>query len=36
MLCFYLKGDIKKTAKFLSSVKLMTLAESLGGVNTLI
>lgn len=36
MLCFYIKGDIKKTSKFLSSVKLMTLAESLGGVNTLI
>ena len=36
MLCFYIKGDIKKTAKLLSSVKLMTLAESLGGVQTLI
>lgn len=36
MVCFYIKGDIKKTAKVLSSVKLMTLAESLGGVQTLI
>lgn len=36
MVCFYIKGDIKKTAKLLSSVKLMTLAESLGGVQTLI
>lgn len=36
MLCFYLKGDLKKTAKFLSSVRLLTLAESLGGVVTLI
>ena len=36
MLCFYLKGNIKATAKFLSSVKVCTLAESLGGVETLI
>lgn len=36
MLCFYLKGDIKKSSKFLSNVKLLTLAESLGGVQSLI
>jgi cystathionine gamma-lyase len=36
MMAFYIKGDIKKTNKFLSSLKIMTLAESLGGVETLI
>lgn len=36
MLGFYIKGDIKKTNKFLSSLKLITLAESLGGVESLI
>ena len=36
MLGFYLKGDIKKTSKFLSSLKVITLAESLGGIESLI
>lgn len=36
MLGFYIKGDIKKTNKFLSSLHIITLAESLGGVESLI
>jgi cystathionine gamma-lyase len=36
MITFFLKGDIKKSSKFLSSVKLFSLAESLGGVESLI
>lgn len=36
MLCFYIKGDIKNTRKFLSGVKLLPCAESLGGVTSLI
>lgn len=36
MLSFYIKGDIKKANKFLSSLHLITLAESLGGVESLI
>ena len=36
MLGFYIKGDMKKTNKFLSSLKIITLAESLGGVESLI
>lgn len=36
MITFFLKGDIKKSKKFLSSVKLFSLAESLGGVESLI
>lgn len=36
MLSFYLKADLKKTNQFLSSLKLLTLAESLGGVESLI
>lgn len=36
MISFYIKGDINKTNKFLSSVKVITLAESLGGVESLI
>lgn len=36
MLGFYVKGDMKKTSKFLSSLKIITLAESLGGVESLI
>ena len=36
MLGFYVKGDIKKAHTFLSSVKIFTLAESLGGVESLI
>lgn len=36
MITFFLKGDLKKSNKFLSSVKLFALAESLGGVESLI
>ena len=36
MISFYIKGDINKANKFLSSVKVITLAESLGGVESLI
>lgn len=36
MITFFLKGDIKKSNKFLTSVKLFSLAESLGGVESLI
>lgn len=36
MITFFLKGDIKKCNKFLSTVKLFSLAESLGGVESLI
>jgi cystathionine gamma-lyase len=36
MISFYLKGDIEKTSKFLSSLHIFTLAESLGGVESLI
>lgn len=36
MVSFYIKGDFKKTSKFMSSLKVVTLAESLGDVNTLI
>lgn len=36
MITFFLKGDIKKSMKFLSNVKLFALAESLGGVESLI
>lgn len=36
MLSFYIKGDIKKAGKLMSSLKLITLAESLGDVQTLI
>ena len=36
MISFYIKGDIKKTNTFLSSLKVITLAESLGGVESLI
>lgn len=36
MISFYVKGDIKKANKFLSSLKVFTLAESLGGVESLI
>jgi len=36
MIGFYINGDIKKANKFLSSLKICTLAESLGGVETLI
>lgn len=36
MITFYLKGEIKESKKFLSTVKLFALAESLGGVESLI
>ena len=36
MVSMYIKGDIKKANKLLSSLKLFTLAESLGGVASLI
>lgn len=36
MITFFLKGDIKKCSKFLSTVKVFSLAESLGGVESLI
>ena len=36
MITFFLKGDIKKSNKFLETVKLFALAESLGGVESLI
>lgn len=36
MLSFYIKGDINKASKLMSSLKLVTLAESLGDVQTLI
>jgi cystathionine gamma-lyase len=36
MVTFYVKGDLAKTKKFLESVKLFSLAESLGGVESLV
>lgn len=36
MITFFLKGDIKKCKRFLSSVSMFALAESLGGVESLI
>ncbi len=36
MITFFLKGDIKKSRKFLEKVELFALAESLGGVESLI
>ena len=36
MLSFYIKGNLTKTNKFFSNLKLITLAESLGGVESLI
>jgi len=36
MLAFYMKADMAKTNLFLSSLKVITLAESLGGVESLI
>merc|ERR1712029_462060 len=35
MLSFYLKGGLEESKKFLSSLKLITLAESLGGYESL-
>ncbi len=36
MITFFLKGDIKKSKKFLSKIQIFSLAESLGGVESLI
>lgn len=36
MITFFLKGDIRKSKKFLSKIELFSLAESLGGVESLI
>lgn len=36
MITFYLKGDLSHSKKFLESVKIFSLAESLGGVESLI
>ncbi|CAN5548564.1 cystathionine gamma-synthase [soil metagenome] len=36
MLTFYLKGDLEDSRQFLEKVRLFTLAESLGGVESLI
>lgn len=36
MITFFLKGDIKKSKRFLEKVELFALAESLGGVESLI
>jgi cystathionine gamma-lyase len=36
MISFFLKGDLKKTRKFLESLTLFSLAESLGGVESLV
>lgn len=36
MVSFYVKGDLKKCNTFLSSLSVITLAESLGGVESLI
>ncbi len=36
MITFFLKGDIKKSKKFLQRVNIFALAESLGGVESLI
>ncbi|OUR97443.1 cystathionine gamma-synthase [Halobacteriovorax marinus] len=36
MITFFLKGDVKKSKKFLSKIEMFALAESLGGVESLI
>lgn len=36
MISFYVKGDIKMADRFLRAVQVITLAESLGGVESLI
>ena len=36
MLSFYIKGDLNKVQSFLSHLNVITLAESLGGVESLI
>lgn len=35
MISFLVKGDIQVTTKFLTNLKIFTLAESLGGVESL-
>ena len=35
MITFYVKGDLENAKRFLENVKLFTLAESLGGVESL-
>lgn len=35
MISFYVKGGIKHSGRFLKNLKLFTLAESLGGVESL-
>jgi cystathionine gamma-lyase len=36
MCSFYIKGDLKKADKFMQNLKVFTLAESLGAVESLI
>jgi len=36
MITFFIKGQIEESRKFLAAMKTMTLAESLGGVESLI
>jgi cystathionine gamma-lyase len=36
MITFFIKGDLKKCNKFLSELKIFSLAESLGGVESLV
>merc|ERR1719326_1728819 len=36
MVSFYLKGGLKEASKFMQALKVFTLAESLGGVESLI
>ena len=36
MISFYIKGDINTAERFLKALKIFTLAESLGGVESLI
>ena len=35
MLCFYIKGNLDNAKKFLAALKVFTLAESLGGFESL-
>lgn len=35
MISFYIKGNVKNAEKFLKALKVFTLAESLGGVESL-
>jgi cystathionine gamma-lyase len=36
MVSFYLKGGLEQASKFLKAVRIITLAESLGGVESLV